>query len=501
MIRICFNRIVVLSFLTLFFPLDFFAQKISPLDYGLMDAKSGIERYQILLKTHSIAIEKGLTIDYTGIDRLDIEIPKDGVSIPLGNYTDFKGITINVTNNSKNIYLFQMTQELIPISISKQDFNTLHYLSRDEFKGGNILLVIKDKTPWVKNRIGYSYGAIRKDILLISNSEAVNTPIMPYDTPQSQPCFSYCNVDEKEKFIGNITVNRVVSSTYKTRCFLVENQNKVTISNVIVNTPQNTLYGDAAISFQNCTNSLLKDIIINGTYSQLKRYGYGVMFDNVWNTTVLRMKGDGQWGIFGNNNVNVARLRECRINRFDIHCYGRDIDFENCVIFRLYNQYSSVYGTISHRNCIFDAAIPCLLGSSYNAYTPFNLLFENCVIRMNTLHNEVIYIMEMPNRINERIELKKKCLPNLNLNNCKIEFKEPVNEWYILKSKSVKGLPVSVGYISQISLNKLDIGSGTGIGRISNIDISTDSLISYDGDGLSLELKKQSEISPVVFRK
>ena len=399
-----------------------------------------------------------MTVDYTGIKELDIEIPIDGCSIPLGYNTDFKGLILNVTNKRKNIYLFKMNQNLIPISISKQEFCSLSYLHREEFKYGDKLLVIEDKTPWVKNRIGYAYGAMRKDC---------------------------------------ITINRMESSTCMTRCFLIENQNRVTISNVIINTPVNALYGDAAISLQNCTNSLLKDIVINGTYSQLKRYGYGIMFNNLWNTTILRLKGDGKWGIFGNNNVNVAHLKDCCINRFDIHCYGRDIDFENCTIFRLYNQYSSIYGKISYRNCVFDAAIPCLLTSSYNAYTPFDLFFENCIMKMTSLNDGIIYIMGIPKQENERFELAKKCLPNIKIDNCQIEFKEPLKECYIFKSDTQR-LPISFGYISQIVLNKIDISSDAVVCKISNIDLFTDDVIDYKMEKLST--KGSNKISPIVVQ-
>ncbi len=287
------------------------------------------------------------------------------------------------------------------------------------------------------------------------------------------------------------------SSTCMTRCFLIENQNRVTISNVIINTPVNALYGDAAISLQNCTNSLLKDIVINGTYSQLKRYGYGIMFNNLWNTTILRLKGDGKWGIFGNNNVNVAHLKDCCINRFDIHCYGRDIDFENCTIFRLYNQYSSIYGKISYRNCVFDAAIPCLLTSSYNAYTPFDLFFENCIMKMTSLNDGIIYIMGIPKQENERFELAKKCLPNIKIDNCQIEFKEPLKECYIFKSDTQR-LPISFGYISQIVLNKIDISSDAVVCKISNIDLFTDDVIDYKMEKLST--KGSNKISPIVVQ-
>lgn len=40
---------------------------ISPYDFGLSRAKTGIERYEVLLRTHKAAIAAGVNVDYTGI--------------------------------------------------------------------------------------------------------------------------------------------------------------------------------------------------------------------------------------------------------------------------------------------------------------------------------------------------------------------------------------------------------------------------------------------------
>lgn len=42
---------------------------ISPYDFGLSRAKTGIERYEVLLRTHKAAIAAGVNVDYTGIKK------------------------------------------------------------------------------------------------------------------------------------------------------------------------------------------------------------------------------------------------------------------------------------------------------------------------------------------------------------------------------------------------------------------------------------------------
>lgn len=62
---------------------------VSPLDFGLLQAKNGTERYNCLYQTHCVAIAAGVNVSYRGIDSLEIEIPKNAKSIPLTVNNDF----------------------------------------------------------------------------------------------------------------------------------------------------------------------------------------------------------------------------------------------------------------------------------------------------------------------------------------------------------------------------------------------------------------------------
>ena len=63
---------------------------ISPYDFGLSQARTGIERYGVLLKTHKAAVAAGVDVDYSGIKNIDIEIPEKFTTIPLTTNNDFK---------------------------------------------------------------------------------------------------------------------------------------------------------------------------------------------------------------------------------------------------------------------------------------------------------------------------------------------------------------------------------------------------------------------------
>lgn len=98
----------------------------------------------------------------------------------------------------------------------------------------------------------------------------------------------------------------------------VENQYNLEFKNIDFHTPQDTLVGDAMIGVTNCCDVTFKDVWIDGTYSKTDYYGYGICMGNVSNAKFIRLKGNANWGVFGNNNVNTAYLKDCDINRFDV---------------------------------------------------------------------------------------------------------------------------------------------------------------------------------------
>ena len=100
------NRIFVLSLLSilLFLHSSVFARNLSPVDFGLIEAKSGIERYNVLMAVHQEAVRTGQGISYAGIGKISIEVPSSPKSIPLSSFTDFSGVELEVLNQQKNFF-------------------------------------------------------------------------------------------------------------------------------------------------------------------------------------------------------------------------------------------------------------------------------------------------------------------------------------------------------------------------------------------------------------
>lgn len=407
---------------------------ISLLDEGINDAKTGIERYWLIYNTHKKAKAKGTTVSYQGLKEIQIEIPPNALAIPLSVYNDFNGVIFDVLNNSMNISLFSLYQHPTPIEFSKSEFANYDIppsLESDE----SFLLRITDDEPWVFNRSGYDYGAKRCDLLIVENGKYKNSVVSSYNTPISKPIFSYYTQQASKYTIKNFTLNRCSNSTYITKALLIKGYYNVDISGIQINTPSNSgLSGDAAIQLEDCAKVSVTNVSINGTYSLHDKFGYGISMSNVSSVFFSNLYAFGEWGVFGDNYVNGAILKNCTINRFDIHCYGKDILFKNCVLRDLYNQFSSVMGNVKFVRCIFNNFVPVLFESSYNAYTEFNLLFQRCTIFPTIEKNYIIYGGEIcSDVINLRPELSIKKWPNVTVKGLKIYFPDDVEELYLYK--------------------------------------------------------------------
>lgn len=431
---------------------------VNPIDYGLLDAKNGVERYNILFRCHQEALRTG-GISYKGITELNLEIPENARPIPLPLYTDFAGVVITVLNNSKPLVLFEMKQELEKLGlIDCNDINGGCFNKYKELAQGSYLLIIEDKEPWIKERVGFGYGVNRKDVMLVKNGKSKQRPICCYNETTSKPEASFCTANSKKVIIKDLVFKRSGMSTEKTFFLNIENLININIRNISLFTPENAdLYQDAAIQIKNCVHVKLDNVSIYGTYSQKDKYGYGVKLNNLSDISIKNMYAQANWGVFGNNYLNQVKLKNCKLNRFDIHCYGKDISISDCVFEGLYNQFSSLFGFIEFSKCMFNNFVPVYIESSYNAYSPFDLIFNECNMYFDSVHNYVISLSDVPEQKNIRPELNEKCLPNIKLKNCKVHLKEEQNKWYLIH---VENMSNTFDNVSNISLNRVKVIGG-----------------------------------------
>lgn len=441
-------------------PLSLAAQSVNPLDYGLLEAKSGEERFYVLKRCHEDALKQGLSVSYEGINKIELVIPTEAKPIPLPDLTDFSGIRIIVENRQKNFVLFSMEKKAKQVNVDGKTIDAGDFRDINELAEGSKLLIIQDDNPWISKRLGYgpSSGRLRKDVLIIKKGESCNNTIMPYDNDYSEPKAWFVDVtNQKQIVIKNLYFERTHSSNYITKLLETRNVCNVFISNICITTPKGVINkGDGCMIIENCADVTINNVTIDNTYSDASNAGYGMRLVNVYDVKINRMNAHGEWGVFGNYNVNTVTLKDCDINRFDVHFYGKDIRSTNCTFRDMYNQFASVYGVISFKKCEFINEIPVLIESSFNAYTPFELKWQNCTFYLNKKKNYLLTLFGVPEPYNDRPELRRKCLPNIVMKNCKVYLDDDVDEWMVVKTHGVK-YKDSFDYIQDVSIKGVQV--------------------------------------------
>ena len=435
-------------------------QRFSPTLFGLDTASTGESRYEVLYRTHEAANAAGAEVDYTGIDTLRLQLPEGWKSIPLGSVTDFKGLVLYVENHSKHGALFSRSANTKAIELDKATIDRGDFSTIPELANGQILLILKDKHPWVAQRIGYGYPQYRSDIILIDNGRGLNRPIAPYNTDSTILNASYCRV-QAPVVVSNLTMHRVDGSTQKTYCVSLHNLDNITLENIHITTPRSKMIADAAISIGNCTHVTLRDITVDGTYSGYGRtrdYGYAFSMNNVWNSTFDHVVADGNWGVFGTNNLSNTTLTHCDVNRFDIHCYGRDARLVGCILRQKQTQFSSMYGTVEFDSCLFADCIPVRVRSSYNAYTPFDIVMRHCTFEATLRHHALVNMMLLDTNLNRRPELQEKCWPNLTIDDLTVIAPVTVRHLYLYDPTGTRSeCRKPVGHISTIQADGIRV--------------------------------------------
>lgn len=433
--------------------------QISPFDFGLRDALTGTQRYWALYNAHVEARARGLEVSYVGIDTLHIVLPPDYQSIPLGPRTDFGGLVLYVTNNERDGALFAMHNPTKAVSLSKETVDSGDFRAIPELLFGDKLLILRDQRPWTE-RIGYGYRVYRQDILLLHNGVGENTPIAPWNTDSTDLSASYAEVDTSQKIFRGLTMHREEGSKYKTYCLAMSGQCNVLIEDVHVTTPKSRMIADAVFGISNSVRVTFRDVTVDGTYSGYGRWrdwGYAFSLSNLWNTTFERVTADGNWGVFGTNNLSNTTLSDCDLNRFDIHCYGRDALLRRCILRQRQTQFSSMYGTVTFDSCHFIDCIPVRIRSSYNAYTPFDIEMRDCTFEMTARYHSLVNVMLLDTAENARPELSVKCWPNLTITNLKVispAMARTLNLYQPTGTMSELSKPVD--YINKVSINGME---------------------------------------------
>lgn len=396
-----------------------------PLAAMLKNAPDDTSRFWILHQAHTQALATHETLSYQGIDTIRLAIPQNAPSIPIGDNNDFHHVVILVTNNAHGMFLFSHICPLEEIHVP--DIQTLNRAidsgnyAHTPLADDSWLIEITDSTPWIGQRAGHAYGHFRKELFLLHDGRSVQRPAMPFSGSTSVPHLRGRRLNGDTSFVfQNITLVRDSSSTCRTYLLDAENICHAILRDISVLTPPNNFVEDCAIKVYNCADLLLDSLSILGSYSRHDHSGYGILLDNIHLTHVRRLYARTPWGVFGTNNLHTTLIEDSDFDRFDIHCYGRDVTFLRCRQQDSYNQFSSLHGTLFFDSCTFSNFTPVLIEDSYNAYPHFQILMRNCTWSLTPERHVFLSAGQLNNLPAIRPELSEKCLPDIRLINLTI---------------------------------------------------------------------------------
>ena len=441
------------------------AQELRVADSEVMTAPDDSTRFHALWRLHNMALESGMTVSYKWVDTLRLDIPADAQSIPLGSINDFAGTVLVVRNNSHHLFLFSHnpTNDMSPLNgTTTTNIDSIHsaidsgdYRCLPPLREGRWLVEITDSTPWVSQREGHSYGHYRKELMYVEDGLSSDRPAMPYSGNISRASLRGCTLEDDTLFtFGNLTLLRDSASTYRTCLLDLNEQVNAYLHHIVVSTPPSTLTDDHLLRIYNCYRVTLDQISILGTYSQSNHSGYGILIDNCRHTLVQHLYARSAWGIFGTNNMRSTVIEESDFNRFDIHCYGRDVTLRHCRQQDGYNQYSSVYGTILYDGCTFSNFTPLLIEASYNAYPYFSFEMVDCNWHLTRQRHTLMMAGRLDNENPARPELQEKCLPDIRLSGLSLTAERGVRSLTLLHYNGTI-VPKNIGGIRNIIISDL----------------------------------------------
>jgi hypothetical protein len=449
--------------------------QISPFDFGLREAQNGIDRYRALYDAHVNALAHGQEVSYEGIDTLEIVLPPDFQSIPVGPHTDFGGLVLYVTNNERHGALFAMHNPTKAVAVPKELVDSGDFSAIPELMSGDNLLILNDQRPWTE-RIGYGYRVYRQDLIWVRDGKGMNTPIAPWNTDSTNLNASYASVDTTPKLFRGLTLHRQ-ESDYKTYCLHASGQYNLLVEDIHVTTPRSRMIADGVFGISNSALVTFRNVTVDGTYSgygRTRNYGYAFSLNNLWNTTFEQVTADGNWGVFGTNNLSDTKLSDCDINRFDIHCYGRDARLTRCTLRQRQTQFSSMYGTVVFDSCRFIDCIPVRIRSSYNAYTPFDIEMRDCTFELTARYHSLVNVMLLDTSSNTRPELSSKCWPNLRITNLRVVAPAIVRNMNLYDpTGTLSELKKPVDHISEVTVDGLEVVRPNGKPAKVNVRLSS----------------------------
>ena len=417
----------------------------------------------------------------TGDGVVEYIIPATGSFIKLPPQVNFNEWTIvGINQKGQKWPLFSLekfsTDRRTDFHLTKTDVDEGNFMKCPELCTGRKMLVLKDEKEWTYRTDGNDTGPFyRNDVIALNNGVPENSPIAPWDTPSTALSYYYYEANDVPVIIENLTFkrHRDPGSYGIMKLIRADGKNDVTFRNIKVGFIESsgniTKTEDACFEVYNSAHVKFININVNGTYSSATAYGYAFYLDNDYDISFHDVTATGLWGVIGTRNLNRTYLKNCVMNRFDIHCYGRDVRCVDCTFVneesnvRISNDYSSFFGTLHYENCTFRKSLPVFLASNYHAYSGFDLIMDSCTLDGSNIPYDPDFIVdgiiikagfvETPDK--KRPEFQKINWPNVHIINLTLSNFPSVPKLSLFKLLAAPANPSvnTIEYIQTVSVN------------------------------------------------
>lgn len=394
---------------------------------------------------------------------------------------DFNNIKLYAHSLTLSRYLFTVNQIDYTIDESRltsTDYNKISDAIQDPFfqyKQG--IIFIEDRTP-LYNRTTNKIDYVRRDVLLVQNNELCNLPIMDYDDdpdtnaeiifmPISHGGFKFCNLRYDRTGGVEMTPLLWINYVYKPEIY------NITIDS---DHPEWKGYAESGtIRLEWVYSPYLHDLSLNNCYGDVvgtDQVNYNINMQGATNVVVERVFANCKWHTWGNQSINGAVCRDCILDQWDSHVYGKDFLFENCT-FHLDHLGCPEVGFLKCINCKFINANIGYLADSNVSIFPTQRIFESCVFELQD--KPLVRVSPIHDHDTVRQLIKFEKYPTLNIKDCIINISGKRTTWILYE--------VVEGYTDSTT-NEFIRSNGDIIDSDQMADINIENLVlDYKGSG------------------
>lgn len=484
---------------------------LSPIMFGLNstnDKDSNVYNYKSIFYTYKNANKLECNVKWEDVNKVEMEIPNGFPYITLTQNNDFCNTSFIVTNKSHKECIFKLekSNDFVQIDIDKTTLGGSDYSQYTYFDNGTYLLSIYDQNIWThRTDSADDSDFYRKDLIVIKDNTALNLPCFTYNTESSLPYCKYRKISENRFTFKNINIT-CKDCQYVTNILVISGILDIDIDNVKIEIADNNqdLSHGVLFSFLDCANLNISNTSVYGTYDNYG-FAYGFHLQNCTNINIDNLTTiNKNWGVFGTQCLNNVKVSNSNINRFDIHCYGKDITINNCSFKHKYNSISGIFGNVVYNNCQFEYQVPLVYDNSYHVFSPFNLILNNCTFVLNNKDFCVFSMSSSDVTIYDRDEIKEFCLPNICINNLYIKKYDYYDkEGRVVLYKTGYNKDIVAKYISNVKIDGVTTDGHDYKIFISNDKINCDKPVCSDLNRICLFQKHDGSIieEPQKFQR